>query len=65
MLNKDTPLTPFPTNQKFGLTAPMSPVRIAKELSATDLGHRDDGALLGQLKQMESLTHPAKNQLTI
>ncbi len=53
----------FPTNQKFGLTAPTLPIRIAKESSATNLGYRDHAALLGQLKQVESPTHFAKNQL--
>ncbi len=55
---------PFPTNRRFGLTASTLSIRIAKESSATDLGYRNDGARLGRSKQMESPTHPAKNQLT-
>jgi hypothetical protein len=39
----------------------MSPIRIAKESSATDLEYRADAAQPSQLKRMESLTHPLKN----
>ncbi len=55
---------PFPTNQKFDLTAPMSLVRTARESLAIDLEHRADDALPGQLKRSESLTHLVKNLLT-
>lgn len=58
-------IKPFPTNQRFGLTASTLSIRIAKDSSATDVGYRNDGARLGQSKPMESPTHPAKNQLTI
>jgi hypothetical protein len=38
----------FLTNQKFGLIAPMSPIRIATESLVIDLEYRTDGAQLGQ-----------------
>ena len=55
---------PFLTNQKFGLTAPMSPVHTARESLVRDWEYRADDVLPDQLKRMELPTHPSKNVLT-
>lgn len=54
---------PFPRNQKFDLTAPRSPTRIAKESSEADLEYQD-GVQPYQLKRMVMPTHPVEKELT-